>query len=198
MAPARSEHIAHACPLCGTIVIAHKGQDINTQVSRHIDAGCNKEATPPTTVKRVTCAKCGTKELHALICRSCGRNHCVKHRAPATHDCPKIKAAEEARRANLEKLEPRRSAADAIRQRLSTLMSSAKGDTAKRVRAMKARNKALGQSAVPEPSDRVVVELILPMDLNRSPVFCVSVKEMANWKVSRCLCQIGQSCESKQ
>ena len=79
------------CPLCNTPVAVKRGELPDVRVGQHIDLDCESD---PAIKKRNQIYKnkcslkgCKQKELVPLICDDCGRNHCLKHRHPADHNC---------------------------------------------------------------------------------------------------------------
>eukprot|EP00026_Physarum_polycephalum_P009602 Phypoly_transcript_09730.p1 GENE.Phypoly_transcript_09730~~Phypoly_transcript_09730.p1 ORF type:complete len:342 (+),score=35.46 Phypoly_transcript_09730:306-1331(+) len=77
---------ALVCPICNNPIVALPSQDPNIVLDDHINQGC--------AVKASTGYKCNMKgckkvDVMAIICKSCRRHHCVKHRFEDAHNCPR-------------------------------------------------------------------------------------------------------------
>lgn len=85
------------CPLCHQIIPLDRTNEISTEqvnsrVERHISLGC-----PDETVRlkkkysnRCFVKGCKVKSLTPVLCQSCLRNYCLKHRFPGDHGCGSI------------------------------------------------------------------------------------------------------------
>ncbi|XP_022110932.1 AN1-type zinc finger protein 2B-like [Acanthaster planci] len=78
------------CPLCNKPIPVKRGEPPDIQVSQHIDSDCQSD--PAKEKRRVFSNKCSLKgckqkELVPVLCSSCQRNFCLRHRHTADHDC---------------------------------------------------------------------------------------------------------------
>lgn len=75
------------CPLCNQPVPLGPHHSPDLAVSEHMDRNCATQRERLFT-NRCSLARCRARELVALRCDRCGRNHCIAHRHPADHQCP--------------------------------------------------------------------------------------------------------------
>ncbi|XP_030836717.1 AN1-type zinc finger protein 2A isoform X2 [Strongylocentrotus purpuratus] len=78
------------CPLCNKPVPVKRGEAPDIGVSDHIDRECQSDpAVKKRKVYSNRCTKkgCKQKELVPVICSSCHKNFCLKHRHSVDHDC---------------------------------------------------------------------------------------------------------------
>jgi len=75
-----------SCPICKQPISIKKGQDIDKVVSEHIEQGCPTVEKP---IPSFECCvpRCKVKELIKMNCSFCGRNFCIKHLQPTSHQC---------------------------------------------------------------------------------------------------------------
>ncbi|KAI8821990.1 uncharacterized protein EV422DRAFT_525214 [Fimicolochytrium jonesii] len=108
-------HLADAravtCPVCNRIVPTKRGEDPNTRVEAHINAGCPEEATSTAPAYSNVCSfrRCGKKELLPIMCSRCGKKYCISHRSELSHDCKG--SAPSSRGSSASGKQPQRSAA---------------------------------------------------------------------------------------
>ncbi|KAG9294848.1 hypothetical protein G9A89_008540 [Geosiphon pyriformis] len=82
------------CPVCNVPVPINKGEDPNIRMEQHIANDCSP---PPKTTSNKpfnACSfhTCKQRVAVRLLCPSCGKNYCIKHRLDVDHNCDKIKA----------------------------------------------------------------------------------------------------------
>ena len=77
------------CPLCGKIVKKSKNEDVNAQVSYHIQSGCKELVVSQKAKKEKRCTFKGCKrhEILPFHCNQCQRQFCVRHRHAQDHMC---------------------------------------------------------------------------------------------------------------
>jgi hypothetical protein len=85
---------AIVCPLCNQVVPTRKGLDPNDTVNSHINAGC-PDTSQTKTIYTNSCSfgNCTKRELVPIICRSCQKPFCIKHRLEQDHECIPSKKA---------------------------------------------------------------------------------------------------------
>ncbi|XP_054755113.2 AN1-type zinc finger protein 2A-like isoform X1 [Lytechinus pictus] len=78
------------CPLCNKPVPVKRGEAPDIGVSDHIDRECQSDpAVKKRKVYSNRCTKkgCKQRELVPVLCSSCHKNFCLKHRHTVDHDC---------------------------------------------------------------------------------------------------------------
>ncbi|KAI6240053.1 AN1-type zinc finger protein 2B-like Protein [Aphelenchoides fujianensis] len=81
------------CPLCNQPVPTGKNEIADVVVGAHIDNECQSD---PARKKRAyvnSCSllRCKGRELVPIVCGSCRRNFCIKHRHTDDHECRGLK-----------------------------------------------------------------------------------------------------------
>ncbi|EDV20529.1 uncharacterized protein TRIADDRAFT_50976 [Trichoplax adhaerens] len=74
------------CPLCNQPVPVGKGESPDDKVSRHMDNDCKFEK-PVKRSNRCSLKGCKMIELVPVVCPSCKKNFCLKHRHEQDHNC---------------------------------------------------------------------------------------------------------------
>ena len=81
------------CPLCGQSVLVSRsrGEDVNSQMERHITSGCRELVVLPEPRRSslVSCTHrgCKRRDLVPYMCPNCERVVCIRHRQPLDHPC---------------------------------------------------------------------------------------------------------------
>lgn len=80
------------CPLCSQAVSVSRsrGEDVDSQVERHIMSGCKDHLVVPASQRRpVSCPHrgCKRRDLVPYTCPQCTRTVCIRHRHPMDHAC---------------------------------------------------------------------------------------------------------------
>ncbi|XP_038056845.1 AN1-type zinc finger protein 2A-like isoform X2 [Patiria miniata] len=78
------------CPLCNKPIPVKRGEPPDIRVSQHIDSDCQSD--PAKEKRKVFSNKCSLKgckqkELVPVLCSSCQKNYCLRHRHTTDHDC---------------------------------------------------------------------------------------------------------------
>eukprot|EP01130_Rhizamoeba_saxonica_P013266 TRINITY_DN5647_c0_g1_i3.p1 TRINITY_DN5647_c0_g1~~TRINITY_DN5647_c0_g1_i3.p1 ORF type:complete len:201 (-),score=16.40 TRINITY_DN5647_c0_g1_i3:355-957(-) len=84
------DKVVPTCPLCNQIIVVLSGQNVNTLVNRHIEAGCPKEDMRKMVTYRCSFGRCRKKEKVRMSCRECEEQFCMRHRYPRNHECPSL------------------------------------------------------------------------------------------------------------
>ncbi|XP_028401496.1 AN1-type zinc finger protein 2A-like isoform X2 [Dendronephthya gigantea] len=84
------------CPLCNKPVPVNRGEPPDIKVGEHIDRDC--ESDPAKEKRKLNSNRCSAKgckknELVPVLCDSCRRNYCLRHRHPQDHDCATARKA---------------------------------------------------------------------------------------------------------
>ena len=84
------------CPLCNKPVPVNRGEPPDIKVGEHIDRDCQSD--PAKERRKLNPNKCSAKgckkkELVPVLCDSCRRNYCLRHRHPQDHDCATARTA---------------------------------------------------------------------------------------------------------
>ncbi|KAJ1564808.1 zinc finger, AN1-type domain [Nowakowskiella sp. JEL0078] len=77
-------------PQFAQVVPINRGEDPNTRVFDHINAGCPDPGTSTSGVaytNRCTFKGCKQKELIPIVCKNCQQRFCIKHRLASDHKC---------------------------------------------------------------------------------------------------------------
>ncbi|CAI8043373.1 AN1-type zinc finger protein 2B [Geodia barretti] len=87
-----SQSTVPVCPLCGQAVSVSRsrGEDVDTQVERHISSGCRHhvlQRPPPRPSSSCTQRGCKRRDLVPYTCPQCERTVCIRHRQPMDHPC---------------------------------------------------------------------------------------------------------------
>jgi len=84
------DRVIPSCPICQQVIYVKPGQDPNTVVTRHIDAGCPRENTEVKDKFVCGVKGCNISELsEKYVCPNCKIAFCLKHRLPGDHKCAK-------------------------------------------------------------------------------------------------------------
>uniref|UniRef100_A0A5S6Q270 AN1-type domain-containing protein n=1 Tax=Trichuris muris TaxID=70415 RepID=A0A5S6Q270_TRIMR len=78
------------CPLCNQPVSCGRDLLPDVAVSAHIDRGCKPDSTltsKPIYSHKCSLTGCGRKEIVPIMCSSCSKSFCLKHRHPQDHRC---------------------------------------------------------------------------------------------------------------
>lgn len=81
------------CPLCSAPVPTAKDVSPDLTVGQHIDQFCRSERRKIFT-NRCSMKGCKKRELIPVVCGSCSRNYCLRHRHTADHNCDRTLAAQ--------------------------------------------------------------------------------------------------------
>lgn len=81
------------CPLCNQPVPVNRGEQPDIKVGEHIDRDCQSD--PAKEKRKIYINKCSMKgcrqkEMIKVLCNTCQRNYCLKHRHPQDHNCNDI------------------------------------------------------------------------------------------------------------
>lgn len=75
------------CPLCNQPISQASHEDANQKVNEHIENDCKSDLAKRNTANRCNARGCKQKELIPVLCASCKRNFCLKHRHENDHAC---------------------------------------------------------------------------------------------------------------
>ncbi|KAI8508494.1 zinc finger, AN1-type domain [Branchiostoma belcheri] len=79
------------CPLCNAPIPVKRGELPDIRVGQHIDRDCKSDKAEQRRKKiytnRCNVKGCKQKELIPVVCDSCRKNFCLKHRHTTDHDC---------------------------------------------------------------------------------------------------------------
>ncbi|KAH6572311.1 hypothetical protein BASA50_003376 [Batrachochytrium salamandrivorans] len=130
---------AIVCPVCDRVVPVARGNDPNLAVNAHINAGCPDPGTS-TTGKAYTntCSlqSCSKKELVPILCQTCRKSFCIRHRLEVDHQCSSLPAAPARRPAA--KLAPAKPSSTPAARQNARGLEAAQMDQERRQRAQKA------------------------------------------------------------
>lgn len=78
------------CPLCNQPIPVNRGEQPDIKVGEHIDRDCQSD--PAKEKRKIFTNKCSLKgckqkEMIKVLCSTCQKNYCLKHRHPQDHDC---------------------------------------------------------------------------------------------------------------
>eukprot|EP00731_Ephydatia_muelleri_P030758 Em0022g272a len=75
------------CPLCQQPVPLSKGEDPNIKVDEHIARDCRSDKAKKAYINECSHPGCKRKELVEVICSTCRKKFCLKHRLETDHNC---------------------------------------------------------------------------------------------------------------
>ena len=169
---AEAKNAIVACPLCAGKVLVRNNEAPDLTISRHIDGGCRADsladAHAPVASFRCAFGSCTEREQVRVVCDKCGLQTCLRHRAPAAHQCvtKAVLAEEHAERAAAELGREARhqSAVTRIKSLAAAASSStSQSSAASAVRRIQQRQTATGDKRVPA-DERVFLEVMWPFD----------------------------------
>lgn len=81
------------CPLCNKPIPVKRGEPPDIKVGQHIDQDC--ESDPAKQKRKLNSNRCSVKgckkrELVPVVCDSCRKNYCLRHRHPQDHKCSTV------------------------------------------------------------------------------------------------------------
>lgn len=79
---------ALVCPICNTPIVPLPSQNPNIVLDDHINQGCAPKAS---TGYKCNMKGCKKVDVMAIVCKSCRRHHCVRHRFEDAHNCTRAK-----------------------------------------------------------------------------------------------------------
>jgi len=160
------------CPLCQKAVpLTESYPDANSAINRHIERGCKNypdEAAPSNGRKQVICNYCA-KHFDVLLtieCKQCKRRVCLQHRH--SHACT---SSTQQSSSSSSSSQPLSLSTRKRKRRLKRLVDkrAARNDrTAKAVKSMRAKNRAVGNDRIPYEK-RIYCEILFPMSLRKKP-----------------------------
>eukprot|EP00026_Physarum_polycephalum_P013708 Phypoly_transcript_14136.p1 GENE.Phypoly_transcript_14136~~Phypoly_transcript_14136.p1 ORF type:complete len:282 (+),score=25.85 Phypoly_transcript_14136:110-955(+) len=159
-----SDFYVPACPLCGQVVKVAQGEDPNHKVDQHISQGCPKEASTshPAHAHQCSKPKCNKIEVMPVVCSSCRKNFCLKHRMPQDHDC----IVEERKKQRREHM---RTTAEKGKYNSALQAAAAKQNpTALKVAMMKMKLHSEGDDKIPHER-RFYLEVVYPIESGVNP-----------------------------
>lgn len=182
--------MALVCPICGKVVKSNPGDDPNQKVDYHISKGCSQDTiSEENTTFKCSLSGCKKTEVLEIRCLDCRRNFCVSHRAPPDHNCEILLRKREREEAVLQqqakKKETNANFSESLQKKINSNLRAAQNNpTAKKLQEMKMKQKAIGQSTIPE-SNRFFLEVVYgPEDATVKA--CVMFFN-SNWSVGKVL-----------
>eukprot|EP01125_Pyxidicula_operculata_P005025 TRINITY_DN184_c0_g1_i1.p1 TRINITY_DN184_c0_g1~~TRINITY_DN184_c0_g1_i1.p1 ORF type:complete len:155 (-),score=13.32 TRINITY_DN184_c0_g1_i1:119-583(-) len=78
------------CPVCNGEVVYTIGENPDTKVWNHIQAGCEEKLKQRIHSRGCEHKKCKVLEIKPVVCNHCHKQFCLNHRYTSSHNCTSV------------------------------------------------------------------------------------------------------------